>query len=179
MNVEIGTEAAQFPEKEYINGIAFAVWLVTSRLGTTNLLPFLQCIQCKRIFMYWLILQGAGGRKLNNARLQGMSLSSLRWQSLYEPLFFSPPVITTIKKENPRRSLITRLAKNISPAYRSPARRLLLTYAEYKSRFCFVLILYIEVSICILDTIHIHNMCELAVDIHDFRQRNIFHDFSW
>jgi hypothetical protein len=27
MNVEIGTEAAQFPEKEYINGIAVAVWL--------------------------------------------------------------------------------------------------------------------------------------------------------
>jgi hypothetical protein len=26
MNVEIGAEAAQFPEKEYINGIAFAVW---------------------------------------------------------------------------------------------------------------------------------------------------------
>jgi hypothetical protein len=25
MNVEIGTEAAQFPEKEYINGIAVAV----------------------------------------------------------------------------------------------------------------------------------------------------------
>jgi hypothetical protein len=25
MNVEIGTEAAQFPEKEYINGIADAV----------------------------------------------------------------------------------------------------------------------------------------------------------
>jgi hypothetical protein len=25
MNVEIETEAAQFPEKEYINGIAFAV----------------------------------------------------------------------------------------------------------------------------------------------------------
>jgi hypothetical protein len=24
MNVEIGAEAAQFPEKEYINGIAFA-----------------------------------------------------------------------------------------------------------------------------------------------------------
>jgi hypothetical protein len=24
-NVEIGAEAAQFPEKEYINGIAFAV----------------------------------------------------------------------------------------------------------------------------------------------------------
>jgi hypothetical protein len=26
MNVEIGTEAAQFPEKEYITGIFFAVW---------------------------------------------------------------------------------------------------------------------------------------------------------
>ncbi len=25
MNVEIGTEAAQFPEKEYINGILLAV----------------------------------------------------------------------------------------------------------------------------------------------------------
>ncbi len=26
MNVEIGAEVAQFPEKEYINGIAVAVW---------------------------------------------------------------------------------------------------------------------------------------------------------
>jgi hypothetical protein len=26
MNVEIGAEAALFPEKEYINGIAFAVF---------------------------------------------------------------------------------------------------------------------------------------------------------
>ncbi len=26
MNVEIGTEAEQFPEKEYINGIFLAVW---------------------------------------------------------------------------------------------------------------------------------------------------------
>jgi hypothetical protein len=26
MNVEIGAEAAQFPEKEYKNGSAFAVW---------------------------------------------------------------------------------------------------------------------------------------------------------
>jgi hypothetical protein len=29
MNMEIGTEAAQFPEKEYINGIFLAVWVVT------------------------------------------------------------------------------------------------------------------------------------------------------
>ncbi len=30
MNLEIGTEAAQFPEKEYVNGIAFAVyWLIS------------------------------------------------------------------------------------------------------------------------------------------------------
>jgi hypothetical protein len=27
MNVEIGTEAAQFPEKEYTNGIFLAVWV--------------------------------------------------------------------------------------------------------------------------------------------------------
>jgi hypothetical protein len=27
MNVETGAEAAQFPEKEYINGIVFAVWI--------------------------------------------------------------------------------------------------------------------------------------------------------
>ncbi len=33
MNVEIGDEAAQFPEKEYINGIAFAVWFIDSELG--------------------------------------------------------------------------------------------------------------------------------------------------
>jgi hypothetical protein len=30
MNVEIGTEAAQFPEKEYIKGIFIAVCLPTS-----------------------------------------------------------------------------------------------------------------------------------------------------
>jgi hypothetical protein len=28
MNVEIGTEAALFPEKEYINGIAVAVHII-------------------------------------------------------------------------------------------------------------------------------------------------------
>jgi hypothetical protein len=30
MNVEIGAEAALFPEKEYINGIAVAVFILTS-----------------------------------------------------------------------------------------------------------------------------------------------------
>jgi hypothetical protein len=37
MNVEIGAEAAQFPEKEYINGIAVAVycWLIFRRLMMT------------------------------------------------------------------------------------------------------------------------------------------------
>jgi hypothetical protein len=38
MNVEIGTEAAQFPEKEYINGTAVAVWLLKADLEQpTNL----------------------------------------------------------------------------------------------------------------------------------------------
>jgi hypothetical protein len=36
MNVEIGAEAAQFPDKEYINGIAVAVWLT----GTIKTLRF-------------------------------------------------------------------------------------------------------------------------------------------
>jgi hypothetical protein len=31
MNVEIGTEAALFPEKEYINGIAVAVYSTITR----------------------------------------------------------------------------------------------------------------------------------------------------
>ncbi len=30
MNVEIGAEAALFPEKEYINGIFVAVWVAQS-----------------------------------------------------------------------------------------------------------------------------------------------------
>jgi hypothetical protein len=32
MNVVIGTEAAQFPKKEYVNGIFFAVYLRLSTL---------------------------------------------------------------------------------------------------------------------------------------------------
>ncbi len=36
MNVEIGTEAVQLPEKEYINGIFLAVWI------SRSLFPFLQ-----------------------------------------------------------------------------------------------------------------------------------------
>jgi hypothetical protein len=36
MNVEIGAEAAQFPEKEYINGIAFAVQVGRKRRRTVS-----------------------------------------------------------------------------------------------------------------------------------------------
>ncbi len=36
MNVEIGAEAAQFPEKDYINGIAVAVHGINSFLGSPN-----------------------------------------------------------------------------------------------------------------------------------------------
>jgi hypothetical protein len=32
MNVEIGAEAAQFPEKEYINGIAVAVLMIMTMI---------------------------------------------------------------------------------------------------------------------------------------------------
>ncbi len=33
MNVEIGAEAAQFPEKEFINGVAFAVQCIHLRFS--------------------------------------------------------------------------------------------------------------------------------------------------
>ncbi len=36
MKVEIGTEAAQFPEKEYINGIAVTVWSLSYSQTTTQ-----------------------------------------------------------------------------------------------------------------------------------------------
>jgi hypothetical protein len=39
MNVEIGAEAALFPEKEYINGIAFAVQLL--RIFVSNSIKFI------------------------------------------------------------------------------------------------------------------------------------------
>ncbi len=37
MNVEIGTEAAQFPEKEYTNGIFLAVWIEYLLLFVTTM----------------------------------------------------------------------------------------------------------------------------------------------
>jgi hypothetical protein len=36
MNVEIGAEATLFPEKEYINGIAIAVYRLANALFRTN-----------------------------------------------------------------------------------------------------------------------------------------------
>jgi hypothetical protein len=36
MNVEIGTEAALFPEKEYINGIAIAVYCTVSPFNPSD-----------------------------------------------------------------------------------------------------------------------------------------------
>jgi hypothetical protein len=36
MNVEIGTEAAQFPEKEYINNIFVAVYAPAEKADTVN-----------------------------------------------------------------------------------------------------------------------------------------------
>ncbi len=39
MNVEIGAEAAQFPEKEYINGIAVAVCKIFMSLSGVASVP--------------------------------------------------------------------------------------------------------------------------------------------
>jgi hypothetical protein len=46
MNVEIGAEAAQFPEKEYINGIAVAVQVA-------HCPEFLTCMAERSIFIGW------------------------------------------------------------------------------------------------------------------------------
>jgi hypothetical protein len=45
MNVEIGTEAAQFPEKEYINGIFLAVEVSVVYLFSPPF-PLLSCGGC-------------------------------------------------------------------------------------------------------------------------------------
>jgi hypothetical protein len=46
MNVDIGTEAAQFPEKEYINGILIPVQVVSGSIQTKYLkdVPFFRWI---------------------------------------------------------------------------------------------------------------------------------------
>jgi hypothetical protein len=63
MNVEIGAEAALFPEKEYINGIAVAVYMytketsltVTQQYFTSALqLPYADKTQ-SQILMIWLL----------------------------------------------------------------------------------------------------------------------------
>jgi hypothetical protein len=41
MNVEIGAEAEQFPEKEYINGIAIAVYIWTKMDKSRSIRPLL------------------------------------------------------------------------------------------------------------------------------------------
>ncbi len=46
MNVEIGTEAAQFPEKEYINGIFVAVYPISYRTCTVRNSAFFDSGHC-------------------------------------------------------------------------------------------------------------------------------------
>ncbi len=48
MNVEIGTEAALFPEEEYINGIAVAVWALPRDFG--------RALHIKKYFTFFLAL---------------------------------------------------------------------------------------------------------------------------
>jgi len=52
MNVEIGTAAGQFPEKEYINGIFVAVCRIRFQYVPTLLVSFALCtvINCTAFF---------------------------------------------------------------------------------------------------------------------------------
>jgi hypothetical protein len=48
MNVEIGAEAALFPEKEYISGISVAVWTVPTALAVrTVVCPKQELLSCE------------------------------------------------------------------------------------------------------------------------------------
>jgi hypothetical protein len=61
MNVEIGAEAAQFPEKEYINGIAFAVYSTWSTVARLLIVYGLWLISYWLRFLVngsWLLIYG-------------------------------------------------------------------------------------------------------------------------
>ncbi len=47
MNVEIGAEAAQFPEKEYVNGIAVAVYM-SDRLERRRVRAIIGCVHVQQ-----------------------------------------------------------------------------------------------------------------------------------
>jgi hypothetical protein len=53
MNVEIGTEAAQFPEKEYANGVFVAVYLTLPQKNTLQYFSF--DIHTMNFFSYTLL----------------------------------------------------------------------------------------------------------------------------
>ncbi len=57
MNVEIGTEAAKFPEKEYIYAIFFAVYKHVSTLGPTLITPRLVSwfTNRARLWTFWVL----------------------------------------------------------------------------------------------------------------------------
>ncbi len=86
MNVGIGTEAAKFPEKEYINGISLAVWtvLVSSRglvlsarpAGTSEFFPALAALvgPVQNIFPDWP---------------NSHTAISIRWEEPAEPISVS------------------------------------------------------------------------------------------
>jgi hypothetical protein len=52
MNVDIGTEAAQFPQKEYINGIFVAVYIIFLFLLIGNALEYEAYLLKKRASKY-------------------------------------------------------------------------------------------------------------------------------
>ncbi len=100
MNVEIGNEAAQFPENEYINGIVFAVYVSGSGcfyligdnvhkkssifLGNSSdfyvlysvLLQYIYCVKCK----------GVSVSVAKKCHLSGFA----QWTEIHKNWFMSP-----------------------------------------------------------------------------------------
>jgi hypothetical protein len=77
MNVEIGTEAAQFPEKEYVSGIFLAVWL----LGVGNTASLRQLppgSRMEKLRPTRLREEGGGGR---GGRPASWSAVGSRWST--------------------------------------------------------------------------------------------------
>ncbi len=78
MNVEIGTEAALFPEKEYITGIFLAVWTVTVTIKLPMIIPVNSPVQGR----------SSPGESTGRSMCMKLSYNSSKWSVTRDYFFF-------------------------------------------------------------------------------------------